>query len=82
MAEKKLGYKTNQWPLELLKTIINKTVLIETIKWGIPVYTHTNKNIISIGGFKSYFGIWFFNGVFLKDEKNLWSYQLNYLYLT
>jgi uncharacterized protein YdeI (YjbR/CyaY-like superfamily) len=73
MAEKKISSKTNQWPeeLELLKTIINKTILIETIKWGTPVYTHTNKNIIGIGGFKSYFGIWFFNGVFLKDEKNL-----------
>ena len=26
---------------------------------------------MGIGGFKSYFGIWFYNGVFLKDEKKL-----------
>lgn len=69
----KVWNKTNQWTeeLELLKSIVNKTQLVETIKWGTPIYTHNNKNVIGIGGFKSYFGIWFMNGVFLKDEKNL-----------
>ena len=73
MAEKKIWDKNNQWTkeLEFLKSIINKTQLVETIKWGAPIYTHNNKNVIGIGGFKSYFGIWFFNGVFLKDNKNL-----------
>ncbi|WP_339889442.1 DUF1801 domain-containing protein [uncultured Flavobacterium sp.] len=73
MAEKKAWGKTNQWAeeLELLKSIINKTILVETIKWDTPVYTHINKNIIGVGSFKSYFGIWFFNGVFLKDENKL-----------
>ena len=65
--------KTNQWEneLEQLHTIIRKTLLVETTKWGGPVYTYKNKNIVGIGGFKSYFGIWFYNGVFLKDEKKL-----------
>lgn len=65
--------KTNQWTeeLEVLHAIIRKTNLVETTKWGGPVYTHNGKNILGIGGFKSYFGIWFFNGVFLKDEKKL-----------
>lgn len=65
--------KTNQWneELDLLHSIIRKTNLIETTKWGGPVYTHNGKNVVGIGGFKSYFGIWFFNGVFLKDEKKL-----------
>lgn len=73
MADKNTWNKTNQWTeeLEILKSIINKTQLVETIKWGAPIYTHNNKNVIGIGGFKSYFGIWFFNGVFLKDEKKL-----------
>ena len=73
MAEKKIWDKNNQWTkeLEFLKSIINKTQLVETIKWGAPIYTHNSKNVIGIGGFKSYFGIWFFNGVFLKDDKNL-----------
>lgn len=71
--ETKVWNKTNQWDeeLELLKTIINKTKLVETVKWGAPIYTHKDKNVIGIAGFKSYFGIWFYNGVFLKDAKKL-----------
>lgn len=71
--EKKVWQRNDLWveELEVLKSIINKTQLVETEKWGAPTYTHNGKNIIGIGGFKSYFGIWFFNGVFLKDEKKL-----------
>lgn len=57
--------------LNLLRSIIEKTELVETIKWNSPVYTIDGKNVIGIGAFKHHFGIWFFNGVFLKDEKNL-----------
>lgn len=65
--------KTNQWEneIEQLHAIIRKTSLVETTKWGGSVYTHKNKNVLGIGSFKSYFGIWFYNGVFLKDEKKL-----------
>lgn len=65
--------KTNQWEneIEQLHAIIRKTSLVETTKWGGSVYTHKNKNVVGIGGFKSYYGIWFYNGVFLKDEKKL-----------
>ncbi|WP_367768312.1 DUF1801 domain-containing protein [Flavobacterium sp. WC2421] len=65
--------KNNNWTeeLHLLKEILAQTELIETTKWGGPVYVLNNKNVIGIGGFKSYFGIWFFNGVFLKDEKKV-----------
>ncbi|MBF4516248.1 YdeI/OmpD-associated family protein [Flavobacterium sp. ANB] len=63
--------KVNNWQEELLflKSIIDKTELVETIKWGGPVYVFNKKNVIGIGGFKDYFTIWFFNGVFLKDVK-------------
>lgn len=73
MAKGKIWDKTNQWTteIEFLKSIINKTELIETIKWGTSIYTYNKKNVIGIGGFKSYFGLWFINGVFLKDEKKL-----------
>lgn len=62
---------SNKWEEELLllKSIIDKTELIETTKWGGPVFVHEKKNIIGLGGFKDYFAIWFFNGVFLKDDK-------------
>lgn len=71
--EKNTWDKVSGWveELGLLKAIIDKTELVETEKWGGPVYTVNNKNVIGIGGFKNFFTIWFFNGVFLKDEKKL-----------
>jgi uncharacterized protein YdeI (YjbR/CyaY-like superfamily) len=73
MEEKKTWNKTNQWEeeIEFLKTILLKTELVETNKWGGIVYTWNNRNIIGIAGFKNYFTIWFYNGVFLPDEKNV-----------
>lgn len=70
MEERKTWDKTNQWENELriLREIIHKTELVETNKWGGEVYTVSNKNVLGIGGFKNYFTIWFWNGVFLKDE--------------
>lgn len=70
MSEKNPWNKTNQWEeeLNLLVSIIAKTELVEMTKWGGSVYTINTKNVVGIGGFKSYLGIWFFNGVFLKDE--------------
>jgi uncharacterized protein YdeI (YjbR/CyaY-like superfamily) len=63
--------KVSKWEEELLllKSIIDKTELVETIKWGAPIYVYNKRNVIGIGGFKDYFAIWFLNGVFLKDEK-------------
>ncbi|MDR6843603.1 DUF1801 domain-containing protein [Flavobacterium granuli] len=63
--------KNDQWEteLEILKTIIAKTELVETNKWGGCVYVYNNKNVIGVGGFKKFFTLWFFNGAFLKDEK-------------
>ncbi|MCF6132916.1 YdeI/OmpD-associated family protein [Flavobacterium wongokense] len=70
MEEKKTWDKVNQWENELvlLREIIQKTELVETHKWGGEVYTVNNKNVLGIGGFKNYFVIWFWNGVFLKDD--------------
>lgn len=59
------------WKRELtaLREIIGETELTETIKWGTPVYTINGKNVVGIGSFKSYFGLWFYQGVFLKDSE-------------
>lgn len=43
----------------------------EDFKWSFPVYTLNGKNVFGICKFKSYFGIWFFNGSFLKDPKKV-----------
>ena len=50
-----------------LREIVLKTELQEQLKWGAPVYTLENKNVLGIMAFKQHFGIWFFNGVFLSD---------------
>lgn len=59
-----------QWKEELIKLrkIINSTELEEAVKWGMPVYTVKGKNVVGIGAFKAYFGVWFYQGVFLKDK--------------
>ena len=59
--------------LTLLRQLINSTELEETLKWSAPVYTINGKNVLGLGAFKNHFGIWFFNGIFLKDEKQLLS---------
>jgi uncharacterized protein YdeI (YjbR/CyaY-like superfamily) len=55
--------------LVLLRDILLDTQLTETIKWGVPVYTYEGKNIVGIAAFKSYAGLWFFQGALLSDEK-------------
>jgi len=58
------------WQVELrsLRKVLLSTELEETIKWGMPYYTWSGKNIVGMSGFKSYFGLWFTQGVFLKDR--------------
>lgn len=57
--------------LALLKSIILKTGLKETTKWGIPVFTYNGKNVVGIAGFKAFFSLWFYNGSFLEDKKQV-----------
>ena len=66
--EKKKFWKEE---VEYLKSIVDKTNLEEKKKWGIPVYTFENKDVVGLVDFKSYFGLWFYNGVFLKDDEEL-----------
>lgn len=56
---------------EFMQQLIVKTNLNKTIKWGAEVYTYNDKNIVSWHGFKDFFSIWFYNGVFLKDTENV-----------
>lgn len=65
--------KVNSWSLELeqLRCIIVESGLKETIKWGGPVFTMNDKNIIGIAGFKNFFTIWFFKGVHMKDPQKV-----------
>ena len=55
--------------LDLLRELMLEAGLDETVKWGMPVYMVDNKNVAGMGAFKSYIGIWFFQGALLKDPK-------------
>ncbi len=57
--------------LEVLRNTLLSTDLAETIKWGMPCYTYEGKNIVGVCGFKSYFGLWFHQGVFLSDPQKV-----------
>ena len=61
------------WQAEVtkLREIINSTELIETVKWGVPCYVHKEKNVVGLAAYNNYFGMWFHQGVFLKDESNV-----------
>jgi len=70
---KKVWDKTNSWgdELALLRSIIAKTPLTATTKWGGEVFTFEGKNVVGIAGFKNFFTIWFYNGALLKDAEKL-----------
>lgn len=55
--------------LYLLRKAILATGLKEHLKWGAPCYSLKNKNVVGIGAFKTYVGLWFHQGIFLKDKK-------------
>ncbi|MCB0568726.1 MAG: YdeI/OmpD-associated family protein [Phaeodactylibacter sp.] len=62
--------KHEQWreALSKLRAILLTTGLDETIKWGSPAYTLDGKNVVGLGAFKAYVGIWFFQGGLLEDR--------------
>jgi len=54
--------------LLLLREIILSSGLDENLNWRAPVYSYQNKNLVGIAAFKSYCGLWFFQGGLLKDK--------------
>jgi uncharacterized protein YdeI (YjbR/CyaY-like superfamily) len=60
-----------KWRNELhkLREILLATGLMEEVKWGGPCYTLKGKNVVGLGAFKSYFGLWFHQGALLEDKK-------------
>ncbi|GGH03937.1 hypothetical protein GCM10011416_23800 [Polaribacter pacificus] len=63
--------KKKEWRelLILLRNLLTNLELEETIKWGSPVYTNKGKNIVGLAAFKSYVGLWFFQGATLVDAQ-------------
>ncbi|TVZ54976.1 uncharacterized protein YdeI (YjbR/CyaY-like superfamily) [Lutibacter sp. Hel_I_33_5] len=57
--------------LVLLRSVFTNLPVEETIKWGAPTYVFNDKNIVGLAAFKNYCGLWFFQGVLLKDEQKV-----------
>ncbi len=57
-----------QKELDLLRSVILEFPFEENIKWGAPTYSYQGKNLIGLGAFKSYVGLWFFQGGLLLDD--------------
>ncbi len=59
-----------KWKNELtsLRILLLSTELEENIKWGMPVYSIMNKNVVGISGFKKHYGLWFYQGATLLDK--------------
>lgn len=57
--------------IQQLRAIVKNTPLQEDWKWSIPCYTINGRTVVGIANFKNHFGVWFFQGVFLEDTKNL-----------
>ncbi|MGR6088040.1 MAG: YdeI/OmpD-associated family protein [Arcticibacter sp.] len=71
--------KVLKWTQELimLRKIVLDTGLTEAIKWGVPVYMHQGKNVITVNALKDSANIGFFKGVLLNDTKQLLQQQGN-----
>jgi uncharacterized protein YdeI (YjbR/CyaY-like superfamily) len=65
--------KHPKWKTELYnrRAILQESELTEDIKWRAPAYLLDKKIVIGFMGFKNHYGIWFHQGVFLKDKANV-----------
>lgn len=63
----------SRWQKEVraLRAILLPLGLAEEVKWGAPCYTLDGQHIVGIGAFKSYFGLWFFQGALLDDKNGV-----------
>lgn len=68
----------SEWMVLLteIREVLKSTSLVEEIKWGAPAYTYNKKILVGLGAFKNHMGIWFHQGVLLKDtHKKLMNAQ-------
>ena len=65
--------KDTQWQEEylMLRKIILDCGLKEELKWGVPCYTLSGKNVVLMHGFKEYCALLFHKGALLKDTDRI-----------
>ena len=57
--------------LVLLDELARRSGLQAEVKWGMPTFTEGGTNVVGIGAFKAYVGIWFFQGALLSDPEGV-----------
>lgn len=62
-----------QWKeaLVLLRDLVMQHPMEETIKWGAPTYVVNKSNVVGLAAFKSYVGMWFFQGALITDANKV-----------
>lgn len=65
--------KVHRWHdgLVALRQLLQRTALVETMKWGSPCYTLDGRNVLIISAFIDWFGLSFFAGAALDDPAGL-----------
>jgi uncharacterized protein YdeI (YjbR/CyaY-like superfamily) len=66
-----------QWKSGLLtlREILTDLPLLETVKWGHPVYMHSNRNIAIIGALRGDYRLSFFNAALMQDPEGVLEKQ-------
>lgn len=54
-----------------LRALLLASGLTETVKWGVPCYTHQSKNVAILGPFREFCTLSFFKGALLKDPAGI-----------
>jgi uncharacterized protein YdeI (YjbR/CyaY-like superfamily) len=57
--------------MNLLRTIVLETPLVEEVKWVVPCYTFEDSNVVLIHDFKGYCALLFVKGVLLSDPDGI-----------
>lgn len=57
--------------IKVLRNLLTSFPFTENIKWGTPVYTLEDKNLIGIAAFKNHISLWFYQGALLKENTAL-----------
>lgn len=69
--------KVRSWTeaLETLRQVVLQTGLEEEIKWGVPVYTFSGKNVVTVNALKDSANLGFFKGSLLSDPHRILEQQ-------
>lgn len=65
--------KVHSWTEELkeLRQLALECGLTEEVKWGVPCYTYSGKNVVLVSAFKEYAALSFFKGSLLSDPEGI-----------